>query len=217
MKSEIDNLALARRIRAGDAEARAEMIEANMGLVSYFSRRFVSKKSADYEDFLEYGYIGLIEAVDRYDPEFGNGFGTFAKHHIDRYFRIARWERSSVVGVPYYIANAKDGLFGDHLMASARVALNRTASIEGLDLQSRDRDPSEEFADVDLVHKVREVVGRLPSREREVVTMIDLVDYPPTKRKVAERVGCHCSYVHTILDRAYSRLRVLAKGLVEVI
>ena len=66
-----------RRARAGDARAREELVEENMPLVHYVLRRF-RDRSADYEDMFQYGCMGLLKAIDRFDPSVGTRFSTYA-------------------------------------------------------------------------------------------------------------------------------------------
>ncbi len=68
---------LLRRIRAGDAAARAELIRGHLRLVWSVVRRFAGR-SAEEEDLFQVGCIGLIKAADRFDLERGLQFSTYA-------------------------------------------------------------------------------------------------------------------------------------------
>jgi len=65
------------RAKAGDARAREELVQENMALVHYVLKRF-RDRSAEYEDLFQYGCIGLVKAIDRFDPEYGVRFSTYA-------------------------------------------------------------------------------------------------------------------------------------------
>ena len=65
------------RARAGDARAREELVEENLPLVHFVLRRF-RDRGAEYEDLYQYGCIGLVKAVDRFDPSFNVRFSTYA-------------------------------------------------------------------------------------------------------------------------------------------
>jgi RNA polymerase sigma-B factor len=75
-------------------EVRNTLIELNMALVRFAARRF-SNHSDQMEDILQVGTIGLIKAVDRFDPDFGTEFVTFAMPtitgEIKRFFRDTSW------------------------------------------------------------------------------------------------------------------------------
>jgi RNA polymerase primary sigma factor len=70
-------LALARRCRAGDEDARKRMILANLRLVVHVARGF-QNRGLPILDLIEEGNIGLIRAVDRFEPHRGIRFSTFA-------------------------------------------------------------------------------------------------------------------------------------------
>ncbi len=73
---------------------RNTLIELNMTLVRYAAKRF-SNRADQMEDILQVGTIGLIKAVDRFDPDYGVEFVTFAMPTIigemKRFFRDTSW------------------------------------------------------------------------------------------------------------------------------
>ncbi|MDT0454488.1 SigB/SigF/SigG family RNA polymerase sigma factor [Streptomyces sp. DSM 41527] len=74
--------------------ARNTLIEMNLSLVRYVARRFSSRKES-MEDVLQVGTIGLIKAIDRYDPSRDVEFTTLAVPYIQgeikRFFRDTTW------------------------------------------------------------------------------------------------------------------------------
>lgn len=80
-----DEPALWKAARGGGSMARARLIEGYLP----FARMLAAKTFAgridhdlDFDEYLQFGTIGLIEAVDRFDPSTGNLFKTFASHRI---------------------------------------------------------------------------------------------------------------------------------------
>ncbi|MCX4632188.1 MULTISPECIES: SigB/SigF/SigG family RNA polymerase sigma factor [unclassified Streptomyces] len=78
--------------------ARNTLIEMNLSLVQFAARRFRARTlggSLDMDDIIQVGTIGLIKAIDRYDPERGVEFSTLALPYITgeikRYFRDTTW------------------------------------------------------------------------------------------------------------------------------
>ncbi|MDO4866298.1 MAG: SigB/SigF/SigG family RNA polymerase sigma factor [Clostridia bacterium] len=65
------------RAREGDAAAREEVIRENLPLVKYVAKRFTGR-GVEYEDLVQYGCVGLLKAVDRFDPEYPVRFSTYA-------------------------------------------------------------------------------------------------------------------------------------------
>lgn len=79
---------------SGDPELREYLINKHEGLVRHVAREYADSGEA-YEDIVSVGHIGLINAIDRYDPSRGTKFATFAvptiKGEIRRYFRDLTW------------------------------------------------------------------------------------------------------------------------------
>ncbi|PYC79980.1 B/F/G family RNA polymerase sigma-70 factor [Streptomyces tateyamensis] len=85
------------RLEEGTADysyVRATLIELNISLVKYAARRFASR-SEPMDDIVQVGTIGLIKAIDRFDPDRGLEFTTFALPtiigEIKRHFRDSTW------------------------------------------------------------------------------------------------------------------------------
>src|SRR5215210_2596515 len=80
--------------REGDSVAREELIERYLPLARQLARRF-SQTGAEREDLIQVASFALVKAVDRYDPERGFAFTTFATPTIDgelkRFIRDTRW------------------------------------------------------------------------------------------------------------------------------
>lgn len=77
-----------------DERVRAELIEAHIGLAEYLARRF-SNRGEPLDDLVQVASTGLIKAVDRFEPERGLQFSTYATHTIvgelKRHFRDKGW------------------------------------------------------------------------------------------------------------------------------
>lgn len=77
-----------------DERVRAELVEAHIGLGEYLARRF-SNRGEPLDDLVQVASMGLIKAVDRFEPERGLEFSTYATHTIvgelKRHFRDKGW------------------------------------------------------------------------------------------------------------------------------
>lgn len=77
-----------------NARLRDHLIERHEGLVRHVARVYTGSGES-YEDIVSVGHVGLVNAVDRFDPERGTKFATFAvptiKGEIRRYFRDRTW------------------------------------------------------------------------------------------------------------------------------
>lgn len=82
------------RDEAECAALRARLVGEHLALVRFLVRRFVDR-GEPYDDLLQIGALGLINALDRFDPDRGAEFATFATPTIlgelKRYFRDKRW------------------------------------------------------------------------------------------------------------------------------
>ena len=71
------NTELLERVKAGDAEAEAALVEENAGLVRTVARRFMDR-GTEYEDLIQIGTIGMIKAIRSFSLERGTAFSTYA-------------------------------------------------------------------------------------------------------------------------------------------
>ncbi len=78
----------------GDEDARAQLIESHLNLVRFLASSY-KNRGEPLDDLIQVGSIGLIKAIDRFDPERGLEFTTFATPtitgEIKRYFRDKGW------------------------------------------------------------------------------------------------------------------------------
>ena len=72
---------LARRVQQGDAEARDWMVRANLRLVVNIARNY-NHRGLAFQDLIEEGNLGLMRAVEGFDPEMGTRFSTYASYWI---------------------------------------------------------------------------------------------------------------------------------------
>jgi len=94
---------LARRYgQQGDNKAREELILCNLRLVVSVAKRF-QKKGLPLIELIEEGNLGLIQAVERFDPDRGTRFSTFATWWIERAIRRALHTSARMVRIPAYM------------------------------------------------------------------------------------------------------------------
>ena len=97
-----DEQMLARQIAQGDAQARDRMVRANLRLVVNIARSYVGKGLA-LQDLIEEGNLGLLRAVEGFDPDMGTRFSTYASYWIKQSIKRALINSSKTIRIPAYM------------------------------------------------------------------------------------------------------------------
>lgn len=179
----------------GDIEARNKLIEHNLRLVAHIIKKYYSQ-SADQDDLISIGTIGLIKGVSTYRPDRNVRLATYASRCIENevlmYFRSLR--KSA----------------GDLSLSDTLDTDGDGNSLSLIDILAQDDDMLENLSAAEMRKNVRSYVESvLDHREQEIIRLrYGLSGQAPLpQREVAVRCGISRSYVSRIEKKALEKLR----------
>lgn len=221
--------ALAERIHRRDRTARDELVLRNLRLVPPIAARF-GGLGLEREDLCQEGYIGLMQAVRRYDGGRGTRFSTYATWWIRQAIQRAVETHGRAVRVPsYQQVGARRATLASRFPATRPViSLDLPAMTVGDPGGRREVTPTigdnliddgpsveeqalEEIDSEEASEQLTDLVAaaHLSDRERDILLARSRGD---TLREIAGCLGCSRERVRQIEDRALSRLREEAES-----
>ena len=179
----------------GDLEARNILIERNLRLVAHIMKKYYAQ-TADQEDLISIGTIGLIKGITTFDQSKGARLATYAARCVENeilmHFRSQR-KSNHDVSLSDYIETGTDG-----------------TALSLMDVVGEDEDLSEQLSNREQLQQVRKLVDTcLTEQERQVIVLRYGLQSgkPQRQREVAKLVGISRSYVSRIEKRALEKLR----------
>lgn len=183
------------RLAQGDPEARNTLIEHNLRLVAHIVKKYYAQ-SADQDDLISIGTIGLIKGISSFDPAKGARLATYAARCIENeilmHFRSQK-KLQGEVSLSESIESDRDG-----------------NSLQLMDVIGVDDTMLEDLYDRDSALRLRQLVYQcLTRREAEVIRLRYGLGgtIPLTQREIASTFGISRSYVSRIEKRALEKLR----------
>ena len=192
-------LTLALRARQGDTEAREQLIHAHLRMVVHIARQY-QRPGVEMLDLIQEGNIGLITAVDKFDPTQGHRLTTLAFYWINKHIqRFLNNEPDDLVSLDMEI---NDGvailLLSDTIEDKGTILGDPT--IQNIETQIENQERQQ------LVHNM---LATLSPREQEVLRLLYGIDnYPVLSRnEIAKIIGVREEQVSRIKTRALDALR----------
>ena len=184
----------------GDLEARNVLIERNLRLVAHIMKKYYAQ-TADQEDLISIGTIGLIKGITTFDPSKGARLATYAARCVENeilmYFRSQK-KSAQDVSLSDYIDTGVDG---------APLAL--------MDVVAEDGDLLEQICSREQAQQLRRAVETcLTEQEKQVIILRYGLsgEAPMRQREVAQITGISRSYVSRIEKKALGKLRQALEG-----
>ena len=183
------------RLAQGDPEARNTLIEHNLRLVAHIVKKYYAQ-SVDQDDLISIGTIGLIKAVNTFRPDRNIKLATYSSRCIE----------NEILMHISKIANQKTEVSLDEPINTDwdgnELLLSDVLGTDG-DIVMR---PLEDDVDHQLL---RQALGRLPEREKQIVSMRFGLGgrQEKTQKEVADIMGISQSYISRLEKRIMLRLR----------
>lgn len=184
------------KLKAGDVQAKEELILHNMRLVAHVAKKYQNEEE-DLEDLISIGTIGLLKAVSTFDYNYGNRFATYAIRCIENellmHFRKSKKYRMEV-SLYEPIGTDKEG---------KQIHLMEVLLVDEIDVAKQ----METRRDIELITKNLELI----LDEREVMIIKKRYglcgEKELTQREIAREMDISRSYVSRIEKKALEKLK----------
>lgn len=177
-------------------EARNKLVEENLGLAVFFAKKFRATRM-DLEDLVQEAYLGLIEAAERFDPNYGTKFSTYARWRIVKTIMDSIRTRNEMIRVPRS-QKKKDCLSLDGLLNAAERLVDPAPPVYELIDEEEKR------------QAVHDCIRKLSKREGIVVRLRHGVNTERlTLVRVGQILGVSPERVRQIQKEGEKKLRVI--------
>ena len=190
-----EEIALMRRANQGDGAARATLIERNLRLVVYISRKF-ENTGISIEDLISIGAVGLIKAVNSFDPDKNIKLATYASRCIENEILMVLRKTNRLKLEVSFDEPLNTDWDGNELLLSDILGTEP-------DLVSKDLD---EDVEKQMLHSA---IQTLNAREKYIVGLRYGLgdDKEHTQKEVADMMGISQSYISRLEKRIIGKLR----------
>jgi len=190
-----EEISMVRKVHAGDCEARSTMIERNLRLVVYIARKF-ENTGISVEDLISIGTIGLIKAVNSFNPDKNIKLATYASRCIENEILMVLRKTNRLKLEVSFDEPLNTDWDGNELLLSDILGTEP-------DLVSRDLDNS---AEKEMLYNA---IRTLNPREKNIVSLRYGLgnEKEHTQKEVADMMGISQSYISRLEKRIIEKLK----------
>ena len=194
LKAEEERMYL-ERMAQGDLEARNILIEHNLRLVAHIMKKYYTP-NGDQDDLISIGTIGLIKAINTYQPAKNIKLATYASRCIENEILMHLRKTANLKSEVSFDEPLNTDWDGNELLLSDILGTESDLVMKPIE------------ADVDR-QLLSDALEKLEDREREIITLRFGLDGRPerTQKEVADRLGISQSYISRLEKRIISRLK----------
>ena len=200
-------LTLALRARQGDMEAREQLIHAHLRMVVNIARQYL-RPGVEMLDLIQEGNIGLMEAVDKFDPNMGNRLSTLAFYWINKHIqRFLDNVPDDLISLDMEITTSREYLLLSDTIADKGTILG-DQTIKNIQTQMENQE---------LQQQVHHLLSTLSRHEQKVLRLLyGLDNYPVLSRnEVAQIIGVTPQFISRIRIDSLRQLEKIAEAMVD--
>lgn len=221
---------LARRIRAGDREARDRLISCNIPLALRIARKYSRGRPRHEDDIIGLAMPGLIVAADKFDPDLGTRFSTYASYWIRQTIGRGIAGECYLIRVPYNLmtelgskAGGPDPKFADRARAALKAGVlgmrgyGVRDALDAVCCPQSLGDPPGDISGEVSPEAINRMIDQLSPYEAEVVRAryFSGLDEMPSQAVVARAIGVTRQMINTHERKALAKLREMIGEILE--
>ncbi len=183
-----------------------QTIKQYMPMVRTIARQF-TKNPIEMKDLMQEGYIGLIEAAKRYDPDAGVKFDSYASWWVRKYIREYIIRHGQTVSLPF---KTRDYHRSATLDMNRPLYQEENGPVRFADLLTDGSTPETERIRQEEHQRLNEAIDKLSARERQIIRQIYGIDCEAVPMKeLAKKMGLSHDRVKKLHAECLKKIRIM--------